>query len=51
MKLDSNPLENSIYLNNNLFSKDTCNTTNSCRPSIINNQELNIVEIEKQLHN
>ena len=54
MRLDNNPLENSASLDNNLFSKDTCNiesyTTNSCRHNIINSQVVNIVEINKQLH-
>ena len=55
MRLDINPLENSAFLDNNLFSKDTLNiesyTTNSCRHNVINSQEVNIVEIEKQSHN
>ena len=48
-------IKNSTSLDNNLSSKNTCNidsyTTNLCRQSIINSQEVNIDEIEKQIHN
>ena len=54
MQRDSNPLKNLTSLGNKLFSKDTCNIdnyiTNLCKQSIIDSQEVNIVEIEK-LHN